>query len=183
MGLKEAEGIDFKYTTMSLDDVYATGLKHALQNIERNGGKIAGENITIPLQQPVAVRFEKSFEGLYPVAKMPVKWSDKKDEINFEFEGTGFVIKGGTAKWNSSSAFVFNTELYVDGKLVESPQLPASYTTRRYELAWKYDLPKGKHRVQLKILNAPADETINASEAIIYSDKPVDGIKANEIAK
>ena len=28
MGLKEAKLIDFKYTTMSLDDVYATGLKH-----------------------------------------------------------------------------------------------------------------------------------------------------------
>ena len=46
MGLKEAEGIDFKYTTMILNDVYEIGFKHALQNIERNGGKINGDNIT-----------------------------------------------------------------------------------------------------------------------------------------
>ena len=41
-GLKEAEDIDFKYTTMSLNDVYAIGLKHALENIKRNGGTVDG---------------------------------------------------------------------------------------------------------------------------------------------
>jgi len=179
MGLKEAENIDFKYTTMSLDDVYATGFKHTLQNIERNGGKINGDNITVKMQQPVAVRFEKSFEGVYPVAKIPVKWSDNKDAVQFEFEGTGFVLKGETAKWSSASTFVYNTELYIDGKLVESPQLPASYTTRRYELCWKYDLPKGKHTVQLKILNSSPDEAFNVGDAIIYSDALVNGINAN----
>ncbi|MFI5188177.1 MAG: ADP-ribosylglycohydrolase family protein [Chitinophagales bacterium] len=182
MGLKEAENIDFKYTTMSLDNVYETGFKHALQNIQKNGGKINGDNITIKLQQPATVKFEKSFEGVYPIAKIPVKWSDNKDEISFEFEGTGFVVKGETAKWGSESNYVFNTELYVDDKLVESPELPASYTTRRYELCWKYDLPKGKHRVSLKILNPSKDEEINSSEAIIYSDQLTNGIKANEEA-
>jgi hypothetical protein len=54
MGLKEAEDIDFKYTTMSLNDVYDIGLKHALQNIERNGGKVSGDNVTIAVQRPVA---------------------------------------------------------------------------------------------------------------------------------
>jgi len=182
MGLKDAEGIDFKYTTMSLAAVYEIGFKHALQNIERNGGKINGQNLTIMVQQPAAVKFEKSFQGVYPIAKIPVVWSDKKDEISFDFEGTGFVIKGETARWGSESSYVFNTELYVDNNLVESPKLPASYTTRRYELCWKYDLPKGKHTVKLKILNPSKDEKFNSSEALIYSDKLIDGIKANEAA-
>jgi len=182
MGLKDAEGIDFKYTTMSLAAVYEIGFKHALQNIERNGGKINGQNLTIMVQQPVAVKFEKSFQGVYPIAKIPVAWSDKKDEISFDFEGTGFVIKGETARWGSESSYVFNTELYVDNNLVESPKLPASYTTRRYELCWKYDLPKGKHTVKLKILNPSKEEEFNSSEALIYSDKLIDGIKANEAA-
>ncbi len=181
MGLKEAEGIDFKYTTMSLAAVYEIGFKHALQNIERNGGKINGDNITIKLQQPSTVKFEKSFDGVYPVAKIPITWSASKDEISFDFEGTGFVIKGETARWGSGSSYVFNTELYVDDKLVESPKLPASYTTRRYELCWKYDLPKGKHTVRLKILNPSKDEEFNSSEAIIYSDRLIDGMKANVI--
>jgi hypothetical protein len=151
-----------------------------LQNIERNGGTINGENISIKLQQPATVKFEKSFEGIYPIAKIPVAWSADKTEISFEFEGTGFVLKGETAKWGSESGYVFNTELYVDDKLAESPKLPASYTTRRYELCWKYDLPKGKHLVRLKILNPSKDEEFNSSEAIIYSDHLIDGIKANE---
>jgi len=182
MGLKEAEAIDFKYTTMSLAAVYEIGFKHALQNIEGNGGKVSGNNISIKVQQPVTVRFEKSFEGVYPVAKIPVAWSVSKDEISFEFEGTGFVITGETARWGSESSYVFNTELYVDDKLVESPKLPASYTTRRYELCWKYDLPKGKHNVRLKILNPSKDEQFNSSEALIYSDRLIDGIKVNEEA-
>jgi len=183
MGLKEAEGINFKYTTMSLANVYEIGFKHALQNIEKNGGKIKGDNIAIQVQQPSTVKFEKSFEGIYPVAKAPVKWSVNKDEISFEFEGTGFVLKGETARWASESIYIFNTELYVDDKLVESPKLPTSYTTRRYELCWKYDLPKGKHSVRLKILNPSKDAAFNSSEAIIYSDQLINGIKANEEAE
>jgi hypothetical protein len=182
MGLKEAESIDFKYTTMSLEAVYEIGFKHALQNIERNGGKVRGDNIAIKVQQPATVKFEKSFEGVYPVAKIPVTWSANKNEISFDFEGTGFVIKGETARWGSGSSYVFNTELYVDDKLIESPKLPASYTTRRYELCWKYDLSEGKHTVKLKILNPSKDEEFNSSEAIIYSDQLINGIKVNEEA-
>lgn len=179
MGLKEAESIDFKYTTMSLDDVYETGFKHALQVIERNGGKVNGEMVTIKSQSPVPVRYERSFEGLYPVDKIGVNWSDDKTEAGFEFTGTGFAWQGETGAWGNESDYVLNTELYIDDKLVESPKLPVSYTTRRYELCWKYDLPKGKHKVKLKILNATNEFTVHARDVIIYSDKPVDGIKAN----
>ena len=78
--------------------------------------------------------------------------------------------------------YIFNTELYIDDKLVESPQLPASFTTRRYELCWKYDLPKAKHTVRLKIINPSTEEEFRSYEAIIYSDHPSPGIKANEKA-
>jgi len=179
MGLAEAEDIDFKYTTMSLNKVYETGLKHALKNIERQGGKISGNSIVIKVQTPQTVAFEQSFTGIYPVINIPVKWSEAKDEISFDFEGTGFVVKGETAKWGSTSSFVYNTELYIDGSLVERPQLPASYTTRRYEICWKYDLPKGKHTVRLKILNSEPESEFRVGEAIIYSDKPVNGPRAN----
>ena len=111
-----------------------------------------------------------------------MKWSAARDQISFEFEGTGFVLKGETAKWASVSDYIFNTELYIDDKLVESPQLPASFTTRRYELCWKYDLPKAKHTVRLKIINPSIEVEFRSHEAIIYSDHPSPGIKANEKA-
>lgn len=183
MGLKEAESIDFKYTTMSLNAVYETGLKHALENIKRNGGKVDGDKITITTQAPVTVRFEKSFDGVYPIEKIPVKVSADKKLVSFEFDGTGFVLRGETARWASTTSFTFQAELYIDGKLIEKPLLPASYTTRRHELAWNYDLPKGHHKVELKILNSSKDEELRAREAIIYSDKPVDGILFNEVAE
>jgi len=179
MGLKEAEGIDFKYTTMSLNNVYEIGFSHALKNIVRNGGKVDQDKISIRLQSPLPVKWEKSFEGHYPVAKIPVQWSDNKTEIDFDFEGIGFVLKGDASEWGSESDYVFDTELYIDGQLVERPKLPVNYTTRRYELCWKYQLPKAKHQVRFRILNPSESHRINLGEAIIYSDHLVDGLGAN----
>ena len=179
MGLKEAERIDFKYTTMSLQDVYAIGLKHSLQIIERNGGHINGANVLIKTQQPVAVKFERSFPQLYPTSKTAAQWSANKDKISFDFEGTGFVIKGDVAKWQNTSANIVNAVLSIDDQETETIELPVNYTTRRNELAWKYDLLKGKHKVSLHFLNASADQPVQNVQVITYSDKPVDGLKAN----
>ncbi len=177
-GLKEAEEIDFKYTTMSLQDVYETGYKHALLNIKRNGGTISGNNITIKLQQPAKVKFEKSFPDLYPKEKKNVNWNDAKNEISFDYEGTGFVLKGETARWESKSDYVINAELYVDGQKTETIKLPVQFTTRRHELCWKYDLPEGKHYVQVKILNPSPDYPVFNTEALIYSNKIPKGTQA-----
>jgi hypothetical protein len=108
-----------------------------------------------------------------------VTWSADKTAISFDFTGTGFVLKGETAEWGGQSSFVFNTELYIDDQLAESPALPANFTTRRHELCWKYGLPKGRHTVKLKILNPPNDVHLRVGDAIIYTDKIIDGTKAN----
>lgn len=183
MGLKEAEAIDFKYTTMSLEDVYSTGMKHALMVIEKNNGTINGEMVTIKTQQPVPVRFEKSFSNLYPIEKISAKWSESKDNILFDFEGTGFVLRGESAKWASQSDYIFTAQLFIDDKLEETIQLPANFITRRHEICWKYGLSKGKHSVKLKIVNPTDTESIRLSDIIIYSDKAVNGILANEQSK
>ena len=179
MGLREAEDIDFKYTTVSLNDVYEIGLKHALENISRNGGKVSGNTVVIQTQKPVAVKYEKSFSGHYPVTKLYPRWNDAKDEISFEFEGTGFVLRGDASEWESKSGYVFGAELYLDGKLVERARLPVNYTHRRHELCWRYELPKGRHVVRFRIMNPSEEHSIRSVEALIYSDKPVNGIKVN----
>lgn len=179
MGLTEAESIDFKYTTMSLNSVYEIGYKHALQNIEKNGGKVSGDKISIAVQQPKAVKFEKSFDGLYPVVRMPVQWKEKDKVASFEFEGTGFVLTGDASPWASASDYVYQAQVYIDGKKTETHLAPVSYRTRTNELCWNYDLPKGKHTVEVRFTNPSADHKINLGEAIIYSDKPIDGIDAN----
>jgi hypothetical protein len=96
-GLAEAEGIDFKYTTTSLSKVYAIGLKHALQTVQRNGGIVQGEQVTIKLQTPTPVKLEQSFAGHFPVSRLKIN-KRLKDEYSFEFNGIGFVVAGTTAK-------------------------------------------------------------------------------------
>ncbi len=105
MGLKEAESLDFKYTTMSLNDVYEIGFKHALENIRRNGGKVGQTDVTIALQQPKPVRFEKSFEGHHPTKKITFNKKLKADqpEYSFDFEGNVFIVRGETGNKNPDS--------------------------------------------------------------------------------
>ncbi len=129
---------------------------------------------------PETVRYEKSFEGIFPINKIPVKWSADKTEILFDFDGSGFVLKGEAVSGTGGGEYIFHTELYIDGKLSESPVLPTGFNGRRQELCWRYDLPKGKHSVRLKILNPAPGAEIHAGEAIIYSDKLVNGMDANQ---
>lgn len=171
MGLKEAEGIDFKYTSTSLADVYEIGLKHALQNIERNGGKIAGDKVTISLEKPQTVGLETSMAKCYPTDKQFVNKS-LKEEYTFEFSGTGFVVKGETANWNSNNTHVFMMEVWIDDKKLETAELPTAYIVRRHELTWKYNLPKGKHNVRLKLLNPNPKHDCKIQEILIYDNQP-----------
>ncbi len=175
-GLTEIEDIDFKYTSTSLNDVYEIGLKHALQNIMDNGGKISGNDVIIQTQNPTAVRFEESFSGHYPMDKT---WIGKnlQDELNLSFEGNAFVIKGeakpreGTS-WDSKSDKFALVEVYLDNQLIETTKLPISFTTRRHEITWKYNLSDTKHQVKLKLIQPDADIVCYLSELIWYSSKP-----------
>ena len=171
-GLKEAEGIKFKYTSTSLTDVYEISLKHAIQNIQRNGGKVENDLISIPLAPIKAVKFEQSFTGLFPVEKIGVG-QVLKTEYDFTFEGKGFVVRGETAKWASAITGVFEMEVYIDDKLYERAKLPVSFLKRRHELTWNYLLPQGKHHVKLKLLNPIEGEECKINDVVIYGDKPM----------
>ena len=179
-GLAEAEDIDFKYTTISLNDVYAMGMKHALQVVERNGGKITGDQVQIAVQTPKAVRLEQAFTGHYPVLVKGIH-KDLADEYTFDFEGIGFVLKGEAKPTNTSAAMpptqqgthTFNAELYIDGQKIETAKLPANFTQRRYDLFWKYQLPKGKHAVRIKLLNPDANHVVRMTDLLVYGDQPV----------
>ena len=170
--LIDAEDIEFQYTSLSLKEVYEVGLKHALENIRKNGGSEKGSEVHIKTQAPTAVRYEKSFPDLYPVKKEAIAMSNE-NEISFEFEGTGFILSGlARAKNNTHPDYEFHTEVYLDGKKIESPRLPTDFTTRRLEVSWKYPLPKGRHNVLVKILNPDRRYEIRNLEYIVFSDEP-----------
>lgn len=169
-GLTEAELIDFKYTTVSLSEVYELGFKHALQNIGRNGGTVEENQVVIKLQQPAPVRLEQSFEGHSPVKKIRVN-QDVVKEYSFEFEGNGFVVRGAIYPQQEESKYVAKTEILLDGKVIETPELPASFTTRRHELTWKYNLPVQKHTVTIRHLNPDPAYRFHIDDVIVYSKK------------
>ena len=176
--LREAEDIKFAHTTMSLNDTYKMGLDQALQMIQRNNGTVSGNDVTIKYQQPVAVRYEKAFEGHYPVKRESLnKEIDKVGE--YSFEGIGVVFSGNVRpkdfnregnRNRSESDYVAIVEAYLDGELVETINLPASNLKRRHDIFWKYQLPKRKHTATFKWLNPSNDFTINFSNVLIYSD-------------
>lgn len=168
--LKEVEDMDFAYTTISLNKTYQMSFDQALQMIERNGGKIDADAITISCQQPKAVRYEKAFEGHYPTHKFGIN-KPVNDVGEVSFEGIGIIFKGYVQAKDQN--YVAKVEMYMDGQLMETANLPASYTTRRHELFWKYQLPKGNHTVTFKWLNPVNDASINFGEALVYSDTPL----------
>ena len=168
--LKEVEDMDFAYTTISLNKTYRMGFDQALEVIKRGGGKVEGDNVTISCQQPKPVKYEKAFEGHVPVERKNIRKSINPT-LDLDFEGIGFVIKGNV--WCNDKDYVATAEVYLDGQRMEVAQLPANQQSRRHDLTWKYQLPKGKHQVTVKWLNPRTDATLNATEAIIYSDTPV----------
>jgi len=168
-GLAEVEPIDFKYTTISLNDVYDLSFKHALAMIEKNGGSVTENDVEIKVQPVKPVKLEVGFEGHYPIERKSLNIKLQK-EFSFEFNGIGFAVNGDANKLGEED-YIFDTELYVDGKLISSPKLPTNFTIRTETLFWKYQIPKGKHTVTVKILNSSDKAELNLNDAVIYSDK------------
>ena len=92
-------------------------------------------------------------------------------EASFEFEGIGFSVTGGTRKTDEED-YTFKVEMYIDDKLVETSNLPTNYRKRKPTPFWKYQLPRGKHKVLLKILNPSDQAELFLGDLIIYDNKP-----------
>jgi hypothetical protein len=63
--------------------------------------------------------------------------------------------------------------------MIAKPVLPTGFNGRSQELCWNYDLQKGRHEVKLKIINPAAEAEIQTGDAIIFSNRPSDGLRAN----
>ena len=170
-GLDKVENLPFMGTDYSLIDAYGLSERHALDMVVKNGGNVTESDITIKMQQPKTVPLEVSFEGHYPKEKLiPLK---TKDEISFEFEGIGFALAGPANVRNPGGKnHVFETEMYIDGVLIEKINLPTERNKRRFTPFWKYQLPNGKHSVLIKILNPVDFVNVQVKHVIVYDDKP-----------
>jgi hypothetical protein len=184
--LYPVEDMDFKYTTMSLNDVYAIGNKHALQVLESNGADISGDIIDIPVQEIEPVRLEVGFEGHFPKDILNIRFRDNilipelaimdenNIEINLDFEGIGFAMNGAAVNDPGQiKDHVFKMEMYIDEELVEEFDMPTYYRTRKFEVAWKYQLPEGQHKLKIKVLNPKEGHQVNVENLITYASEEV----------
>jgi hypothetical protein len=169
-GLAEVEPMDFKYTTISLNDVYNLSYKHAFQVIERNGGRVTDKQIIIRIQESKPVKLEMAFEGHYPAERRQLNFNLNGEE-SFEFDGIGFAVTG-TAEKTGKKDYTCRVEMRIDGKLIETSDLPTNYLIRKNTLFWKYQLPAGKHEVRFKILNPSKKVNLHFADVVIYDNKP-----------
>jgi hypothetical protein len=182
-GLKLIEDLDFKYTTISLNDVYGLSYRHALKIIERNGGEITDEEVKIKIQDPVPVPLEQNFPGYVVLEKQNTNTrfiTTEKQELKFEFEGIGVVLKGRLKNKNfeftyglesdeqTINGYKIETEFYLDGEMIRKVDQPLSFIERNHELFFQYELAPGKHELVMKILNPHPDVIMEVGELIVY---------------
>ena len=174
-GLDKMEDVDFKYTTMSLNDVYRIGFKHALENIEKHGGKIEQDQVVLKPQKPVPVKYEKGFQECSPKEILSIVENRKKlgltnKEYSFEFTGTGFVLRGSARpRTGAEKNHVFEIEMTIDGEHYRKILLPTDYHDRRTEICWKYNLPEKDHHVTIRLMNSQKGYFISMNEILVYN--------------
>lgn len=170
-GLDKVEDMDFKYTTMSLNKVYQIGMDHALQMVQRNGGKVVGDEVTILYQAPETLPLEVAFEGLYPIKRANINKSLHVDnrEVKFSAEGKGLVITGYAGKEAALPDVDLLLDVFVDNQLVERVKMPTGFQNRKHEVFWNYDLTEGTYEVKLVLIHIPKGYSIHVQEYITYS--------------
>jgi len=153
--------------------------RHAVEMIKRNGGKEAGDMLTILMEAPEPVRLEKAFEGHFPIQRMDFGWDGKKLEkdgdleYGFDFEGIGFVMLGRAQKLQPDNRDInLLLDVFIDGELHEQAVLPTSYQSRRNELTWKYNLEDGTHNVRVEWKNPEDGYGIIMADVLVYGPQP-----------
>ncbi len=168
-GLPSVEPLDFPYTRTSLREAYDLSYRHALQWIERRGGKVGESEVEIPMEEPKAVPLERNFEGHYPVAEVILE-RRVRDETTFAFDGIGFAA-AGESKSEDGMDHVMEAELYVDGELVERFNLPTRESARRFIPVFRYGLPPGRHEARVRIANPSEAAHLRLDYAIVYGPR------------
>jgi len=165
-GLSEIEGLEFPYTSTSLEEVYELSFRHALGQIEAHGGSVEGDVVRIEIETPEAVPLEQNFEAHHPAEELPLR-REVRDETAFTFEGIGFAVTG-EVRTTSGKEHTFSAELYIDGELDEQFPLPSRFTERRFTPFWKYQLAPGPHEIRIVLTNPSPDAHLWLDYAIVY---------------
>jgi hypothetical protein len=171
--LEPIEDKPFPYTTMSLNEVYATSLAQALETVRANGGAVDGGTVRLPAETIIPVRLETSFPNCHPLERRRLGLRlESTAEIGFE--GTGYVLTGGPSELvgDRSDPYVYDVELRLDDGEPVMIALPVDELVRRLEVGWQYGLAPGRHTLRLMLRNPRPGEWIRLDSLITYGDRP-----------
>lgn len=165
--LSVVEDLPFN-NTVSFKKGCELSFNHALQMVEREGGKVDGGNVKIAYQSPQPVPLEVSFEGLKLDREFIVEnWV--KDFRSVEFNGVGAVIRGELKGENIPENYVAELDIYFNAKLVERCLLPSKYNHRKHELFFNYTQPYGNYKITCKWMNPIKGADIWIRDVITYT--------------
>jgi hypothetical protein len=172
--IEKVQDLKFPYSDFTLNQVYDLSFKHAIKLISANGGEVDEDSVTIKVQQPAILRFEQSFEGMYPVKELLVRKDFLEESIKIEFDGNGIVVLGNVKSQCgiSTSDFVALLDVYIDDELVEQVRMPYDYIVRKYDIFHKYLLKNGKHQIEIKWVNQDPGFRIYLKSYVVYGDSP-----------
>jgi len=163
--LRRAEDIKFAYTDLSLDDTYRMSYSHALQMIERGGGKTTRDEVSIRVQRPRPVPYEESFSSLTPYGRIEIN-ENLDDTYTFKADAAGVVMRGYVQCPDKS--YEAQILITIDGKDMPVSIMPASNHDRKLDIFWNYDLTPGEHTFVLRLLNPRKDAAVRMQNAVLY---------------
>ncbi|MDR1973108.1 MAG: ADP-ribosylglycohydrolase family protein [Bacteroidales bacterium] len=168
--IDKVEDLDFPYTRTSLKTMYSLNMKLIMDVV---GSAYSDSSITVTVQEPKAVQYEQSFEGIVPAERRVLK-KKFNDELTLNFTGSAVVVMGQITQVCASSFgdnYIAQIEAYIDEKKVEDILMPYDYIKRKYDIFYKYDLPDTKHTLKLKVKNPNSSFVVEAKEMIVYEEK------------
>lgn len=172
-GIPALAGKKFSYTNFTFDSIVDSTVRRAVSLVERNGGKLDGNTLSVATQKPAPAKFEIWDDYGKPVARIPVNapsfkrtgnWTEKGDAlisgekgatIEAEFEATGFILTGqylpdgGLASVSLDGAAPVTIDAYPD----------ENATKNRESLFHQFNLKPGRHTLRLTVLGQPYKES------------------------
>ena len=140
------------------------------------------DSVFIAIQSPELLRFEQSFQGMYPVKELLVRRDHLEEPIKIDFNGNGIVVLGNVKSQCgiATSDFVALLDIYIDGVKTEQVKMPFDYIVRKYDIFHKYLLPEGRHQLEIKWVNQDPDFRIYFKSYVVYSEKPLEKLNPSE---
>lgn len=168
--LREIEDIPFKYTGISLNKAYGMSYGQALQVIERFGGKVGSDAVEIRVEEPLVVRFEQSYDGLYLAEKRGLGNKSVQDVGAIRFDGCGIVVRGKLDC--ADKKYVGEVEVWLDGKKIETRKWPSRRWRNRAPEAYSlFGLPDMPHVLTFKFLNLRDSVKTDLWSILVYKYK------------